>query len=63
VPVTTGILLLSTDAMFTSILSVIVGYDVLTAELIAGGILITVSVLLQELDLSVILKKEKKDPS
>lgn len=63
VPVTTGILLLSTDAMFTSILSVIVGYDVLTAELITGGILITVSVLLQELDLSVILKKEKKDPS
>ena len=52
-------IILSVEAIFASVISVISGYDTLDTNLFAGGLLVTFSIIIMEMDIRV-TKKENK---
>ena len=49
-PATTTSLIVSSESVFTSVFSVLFGYDVLTQNLLIGGMLILASIAIAQLD-------------
>jgi len=58
---TKAAIILSTEAVFGTIFSVIVLHELLTAKLIAGSILIFVAIITAETKLGFLKRKDRKD--
>lgn len=58
-PTTTG-LIMTLESLFAAVISIMMGFDVLTGALIGGGLLIVSAVLIQEVNIVKLLRKKSK---
>lgn len=58
-PTTTG-LIMTLESLFAAVISIMMGFDVLTGALIGGGLLIVSAVLIQEVNIVKLLRKKFK---